>query len=300
MAYRLKRSDDDLTAAIRRIARDQLDKAVERIEGEDGTDLAETIHDVRKRAKKVRGLIRLVRPALPAYSKENRALRDAARRLSPLRDRGAMIEAYDTLFARYGAGIDQRPFGPLRRAFTLEHTRIENAPETFEALHAFRKDIEKVRKRVGKWKLTETDDDAVALGVAKTYDRAAKATRKAGKKAAPDRIHEWRKRAKYHRYHARIMAPVWPEMLGPRRDAAHRLEDLLGEHRDLTLLSEEARTFERPADIAARADLTGFAERRQAEILAEAVPLARRLFDEPSGALTDRWTGWYGIWRKEG
>ena len=46
-----------------------------------------TVHDVRKRCKKVRGLLRLVRPGLgPDYRRANADVRDAARELSSLRD----------------------------------------------------------------------------------------------------------------------------------------------------------------------------------------------------------------------
>ncbi|WP_370286037.1 CHAD domain-containing protein [Pseudooceanicola nanhaiensis] len=297
MAYRLKSPDTSLTKEMRRIARSQLDAALEAVTTETGETLAETIHTARKKVKKTRGLLRLIRPALPAYSTENRALRDAARLLSPLRDRGTLLEAYDALLDRY-PDQPRQPFASFRGALTLQHKEIAGDPATFDALEAFGDQIATVRGRIDKWTLKERDAEAIAAGLVKTYDRAGKATARARRKLTEDRLHEWRKRAKYHRYHAQILAPVWPEVMEVRLAQSKRLEDLLGEHRDLSLLSAECRALERPNDMSARATFTGLAERRQAEIMAEAFPLSDRLFGEPGQALAARWTGWYRLWRK--
>lgn len=299
MSYNLLPSDPTLTDALQRIAAEQLDKARSLIEDEDGETLAETIHEVRKCAKKTRGLLRLVRPALPAYSKENRTLRDAARRLSPLRDRGALIEAYDRLLDHFSDDTARAPFASLRGALTRDQNGIAADPETYAELKAFRKTVKKLRKRVDKWKLTEKDDTALALGLAMTYGRAVAATRAAGHAPDEEALHEWRKRAKYHRYHTQILQPVWPEVLDLHLEQVKRLEDLLGEHRDLSLLSAAARDRKRPMDRSARSALTGYAETRQAQILAESVPLAQRLFSEDPEALADRWITWYRTWRGE-
>ena len=77
MAYRIRTKDDDVEQAVRRIACEQIDRALAEID-DDGLDFARKVHQVRKRCKKLRGLVRLVRPALDAYGRENAAFRDAA------------------------------------------------------------------------------------------------------------------------------------------------------------------------------------------------------------------------------
>ncbi len=61
MSYRLQRSES-VIQGVKRIAREQLDKALTDIKNED-MDRHEAVHQVRKRFKKIRGLIRLVRPS---------------------------------------------------------------------------------------------------------------------------------------------------------------------------------------------------------------------------------------------
>ncbi len=85
MAYRIKKGDKSVQAGLRRIADEQIGRALGEIDDDD-LDFAEKVHQVRKRCKKLRGLIRLVRPAFDDYSAENGAFRDAAQMLSGVRD----------------------------------------------------------------------------------------------------------------------------------------------------------------------------------------------------------------------
>ncbi|HKN40971.1 MAG TPA: CHAD domain-containing protein [Acidimicrobiia bacterium] len=85
--------------AVRKATEKQLRKIVAALTGQAGLDPDEAAHDARKRAKKLRALLRLVRPELgdDVYRRENRALRDAARRLSPVRDAWVLVETLDGL-----------------------------------------------------------------------------------------------------------------------------------------------------------------------------------------------------------
>jgi hypothetical protein len=62
MSYHLKRSDGPVQDGVRRIAVDQIDAAIAELDDK-ALDVHETVHQIRKRCKKLRGLIRLVRPA---------------------------------------------------------------------------------------------------------------------------------------------------------------------------------------------------------------------------------------------
>jgi CHAD domain-containing protein len=86
MAYRFM-LNEPIPQAERRIAHEQLNKACEQLDRADSAELGEAVHDVRTRCKKLRGLIRLVRPAMKdvEYRSANTAFRDAARLLSPIR-----------------------------------------------------------------------------------------------------------------------------------------------------------------------------------------------------------------------
>ena len=293
MAYRIKESDDGVQAALRRIADEQLGAALEEIDDE-GLDFAERIHRARKRCKKLRGLIRLVRPAFAAYGKENAALRDAARRLSDIRDARTLIQTYDAVAGHFDDRIDRRAFGPIRGRLTRDANRLADDPDTEARVGEFRRDVAAARDRAAGWTLDEDGFDAIAAGVGKTYARARKRLREARRDADGEAMHEWRKRVKYHWYQARLLREAFPEMVEPQADAADRLADLLGDHHDLVVL--DARLAKAPGDFGGSTDVGAFralvAERRDA-LAEEAFALGRPMLAEKPTALVARWRGYW-------
>ena len=117
MAYRFERDFATIQDGVRQIAVELIDDAIDCAGGK-GKDVDATVHALRKSCKKLRGLIRLVRPAFDDYQAENAAFRDAARNLSSLRDGGVLIETYDDLLERYNDQIERPRFAPIRRRLT--------------------------------------------------------------------------------------------------------------------------------------------------------------------------------------
>src|SRR5438309_290620 len=100
MAFRFKRRES-IAAGFARIAAEQIDDAVAALE--ESSD--EGVHEARKCIKRLRGLLRLFRRALPegTYDRENDALRTAGRRLASLRDARVRIAVFDSLSKRMKA-----------------------------------------------------------------------------------------------------------------------------------------------------------------------------------------------------
>ena len=65
MLYSFQKSDPSLSAGVRRIARGQVEEAIAELD-DPALEAGDAIHQVRKRCKKLRGLVRLVRPGLEA------------------------------------------------------------------------------------------------------------------------------------------------------------------------------------------------------------------------------------------
>ncbi|WP_323767912.1 CHAD domain-containing protein [Marinovum sp.] len=227
MGYKFKSSDADVTEAVRRIAREQLGRALDALDGSE--DKAEAVHDARKRCKKLRGLIRLVRPQFEDYKAENRALRDAARRLADLRESGAALEILAQLEKAYPERLSGPNAATLRA--TLEARRTETHLDDFEARRAaFRADLLAVRRRAKSWEVEKSGFGALKGGLKKTYKRARKTWATALETRDPKDLHQWRKRVKYHWYHARLLKPLASETRIAQLD---QLSDLLGDHQDL-------------------------------------------------------------------
>jgi CHAD domain-containing protein len=282
---------------LRRIARGQVDSGLDDLTDDDRHG---AVHSVRKRGKKVRALLRLVRGSEPElYRRENRALRDAMRRLSDDRDAGVAVETFDQLLASMGADAQLADLPAVRAA--LVERRDAVVDEGFEErLTAVRADLAAARERIASWEVDDQGFELVRGGLAKTYDRARDRMDDAYEEATSEAFHLWRKRVKYHRYHVRLLQGVWPVAFRARRTALHELTDLLGDDHDLAVLRDDlVAEPDRYGGVEPVATLCALLDRRRAELQAAAAPLGRRCFAEPTGSFVDRVGTYWEVARSE-
>jgi CHAD domain-containing protein len=292
MGYRFRHDDESVEAGFRRIAGEQLGRAVKALEGD---ALHAGVHDARKRVKKVRGLLRLVRPGFKGFARENAALRDAARTLSGLRDHAAMIEALDRLMARYPARVDAARMGPLRAEMEARRDDAAGANDLPDRIAAFREVLGAAEARTEGWRLKAAAGwEALGPGLARIYGEGREAMAVAHKTGRGEDFHEFRKRVKDHGYHARLLAPVWPVLMEPYATLLDDLGEVLGEQHDLVAfapvvtgsgLAPEARN--------ALEDLI-VEERRRLE--ARALVMGARVYAERPKAMARRMGAWWAAW----
>lgn len=296
MAYRLQRGEG-AAEGVRRIGREQLDEAIAAIVDED-LDRARRVHEVRKRCKKLRGLLRLVRTADEnACALANEWLRDTARGLSAVRDADVLATTLDRVFED-GTEDDRESVASIRDLLVARRrSALADAGGAEARLAAARTRLEALRERVATWAFD--DPGAFAEGLARTYRRARRAMRRAADDPSPERFHEWRKRVKYHSYHLRLLAGPWPEVIGARRREVERLGELLGEEHDAAVLAAHV-TEERLGDPWARDLVSARAASLGERLRAAARQLGERLFVERPQRFTRRIEAWWTIWCAEG
>ena len=139
MPYRLKKSES-VPEGLRRIVGEELSSAVDQLANSKKRE--EAIHEARKTIKKVRGILRLVRPHSAAiYRVENRRFRDIGRKLSELRDAASIIEAFDALLEKHKASLESGAFSGIRRDLQRSKHETEQSlnvdKTTAQAVSAF-------------------------------------------------------------------------------------------------------------------------------------------------------------------
>ena len=114
MAFRLKRDDRlQVRFVASCCARSKWRPSELKAIGDPESD--EAVHDARRRVKKIRAVIRLVRPALDKTSRAvDRELRDVSRLLAPVADGQGIIDTLDTLERRYNRLLPKRLVASLR------------------------------------------------------------------------------------------------------------------------------------------------------------------------------------------
>jgi CHAD domain-containing protein len=295
MSYQLE-IDEPIDVGVRRIATELIDDAASWVESA-ARDRHEAVHEVRKDCKRIRGLLRLIRPCVPElYKAENAFFRDAAASLSGIRDAEAALESYDALLDAFGDTVDRQALSPVRRALTLHKQRLsEDVADLDERLAAFGERMREARERVQDWRIPGDDPlqgkSGFALlgpGLAKTYARGREAMAEAYAEPSVESFHEWRKRAKYLRYHLRLLRPAWSPLLKPTRREVKRLGQLLGDDHDLAVLEEVLRTA-MGEDAGERREMLGALMRtRSAQLRDEARWIGRRIYAEGPKAFRKR------------
>ncbi|WPL18392.1 hypothetical protein Thiowin_03463 [Thiorhodovibrio winogradskyi] len=299
MAYELDPAQP-LDAEVRRIAINLIDHALAQIEAAEAAP-HEAVHEVRKDCKKLRGLLRLIRPAVPSlYKQENAVFRDAAAALSGLRDAEAAIETFDALIDHFRANLDPESLAPLRQGFEDHKASVAAGAQALdEQLDLARTALVAARERVPEWVLPtdrahadahgEAGWSLIGAGLHKTYQRGRRAMQDAYAQPSVAAFHEWRKRAKYLRYHLRLVRAAWPRVLKATYKEAKHLGDLLGDDHDLAVLEQlidQADAFSPNRD--PEQILLALSAQRSAQLREAAHGLGSRLYAEKPKQLDRR------------
>ena len=300
MAYRFEREDSVVTA-VPKIAKKQAGSAVQALARHRAS--GERVHEARTSVKKLRALLRLVRPELGEgrYERENDRLRDLGQSLSQLRDAEVLIQTFDGLFDHF----DEQLGPPLRRVRKRLKTRLRGVQarvDLSERLGEATKKLKQTGKRAKRWVPRHGKKGggwkAIVGGLGATYRWGRQALAAAYREGDDEAFHDWRKAVKYHGYHIRLLADVWPEELNGRLEVLEYLGDLLGEDHDLSVfaqtLKSEPRCFDNQQD---QQVLLGLIDQRKKALRAMARPLGRRLFAETPAAFCRRLHRYWQIWR---
>lgn len=310
MAYRLSIADE-LPTSVRACAREQLQGAIDQLdEGGGHGDPAKAIHEARKHLKKVRALLRLVRPALgeQAYRRENDALRDAAGQLSATRDADVLVATVDALAEHAAGRLPASDFAVLRDALAAEAATRRARPASVggdaaagaadrsgdTAAGAVSQELRDALARVETWPLDGGDWETVVAAVTRAYARGRRDGRRAAEQPTVEALHQWRKRVKDLWYHHRLLKPVWPDVVSAYGEEAHVLSELLGDDHDLAVLRDRlvAGVALPPGAAADLTALLALVDERRGRLQEDARRLAARLYAESPRAFERRWRRW--------
>ncbi|MCB0964419.1 MAG: CHAD domain-containing protein, partial [Acidimicrobiales bacterium] len=208
MAYRLDPARP-LPAELDRIVDEQLGRAARRLEGhvDDGD-----VHDVRKRIKKARSLLRLARAGLGDDRRDaNDRLRAVANGLGGARDAAADVEAVDALLRRAPADqvtsvavLRERLAAIAAEAGGHRATAVDPhlAAEAARELRAVARSLRPAHSRVTGWRDLEP-------GLERQYRLGREHLAGLGRSPTAEALHDWRKRAKDLGYHALLLRGLW-------------------------------------------------------------------------------------------
>jgi CHAD domain-containing protein len=297
VAYLLKLGEP-IPTGIRRVVSEEIGAAVRQLSGEGEADRDEAIHEARKSVKKIRGVLRLIRPGLgDVYEVENTHFRDIGRRLSQFRDAGAMLETFDALREKYADELDGRKWAAIRRRLMARKALAEKRAHIGEVLGNIAEALSQPAARVHAWPLSRDGFPAIAPGLEAAFRGCQRAMARARKHPRPENYHEFRKRVKAHWYHVRLLEGLWNQEMRAYEKELKDLETALGEDHNLVVLQEKIQG--EPGYYVTEAETGDFIRlicKFQRNLREEALDLGEELFEEKPAHFTRRikrlWDDW--------
>ena len=282
MPYELTRRDA-AALEVQRVALEQVD----RIAGEASrypTAPESSVHEMRRRIKELRALLRLTRAAIgdEAYAVENILFRDLARTVSGSRDTDAALQLLRRIRSELTDAAGKEAYRSLRRAL-----RRRGVQRRLESL-AIDAELQSARERISGWQFNGNDGfGVIKRGLSRTYRRGADALRRALESHAAEDLHELRKHVKDQMYHLQLLRDVAPTLLKPHRELLTQLGKTLGEHHDLHTI--DAAVERVPFRTAGRREAIRVALQQRMQLREnEALSLARVVYAESPRAWLER------------
>ena len=310
---------EPLAEGLRRLSLDQFDRALTHLRGQSGSrDVA--IHEMRKASKRIRALLRMVRPVIGerVFKAENASLRDAARLVSGVRDGAVLVDAVGQMRGRYGHLLAPGVFGDLEDRLRRRHQRmLARVLEDDDVLEHVVAELHRARSRYAAWPIDLDDPrfevarsnrraisntfSSIGPGIAVTYRDGQKEMKSSITAPTTESFHAWRKHVKYLRHQVEIVSPVWPEVVGGLATSLSHLGDVLGDDHDQ---AELVRLVGSVPDLMPDPDernlLVALSQQRRRELQAAALVMGKRIYAEAPDRFALRLAAYWSAWSAGG
>ena len=252
------------------------------------------IHDVRKRIKETRALLRLVRRPLGSrFDQENEWYRNAGRDLSAARDAIALTESADKLRKHSNDRATRKALRHVSNA--LQHSKADEA-EVAKRIGDLLDRLDDARDRLSGWPKLADHFETIGDGLQRNFRDGSRALDTVEDDPTPETFHELRKRVKDHWYHAQLLRRVWPDFMERYAEVIEDLSDALGDHHDLIVLRQTLTDdpLSYGDDASLRAAFSAIEKRRQ-QLEKKSVGIAGHVFAEKPARLRARVESWWEI-----
>jgi len=292
----LKR-DEKVHDAIQLVVQKRTRSSVALLSGRKGSGLTdEAIHDLRKKVKMLRSLLRLVRADMGdrRYQRANRCLREANLPLADVRDTKVVLSSCDRLTDRCDSLDTARMHLHERLAKRLEKARARVAA-SLSTRGTITGKLRTAERLVTDWHASQGSWKSVSHGLRSMYANGRATLRKAAADKSDANLHGLRKRAKDLLYTCEFLRQASPRTRSLSADLK-RFTDLLGEHRDLAMVQHALTAGRRAHEDSLCRQLIKLAAREQASLCNRAWKIGVRIYDEPAAAFVSRvhrdWKAW--------
>jgi CHAD domain-containing protein len=287
------RTDEPLGAGVLRVTEDLIDSITasgERPEQEAG----EYIHNVRTTIKRLRALLRLIRPVVGEkfFNRENTRLRLAGQRLALARDTEVARETLKNLSVR---GKPEKK--AVAAALAGLESKAESRINLEKALSDTKEDLKETKRNLQQLQLVNSEWEIVGAGLRDVYRQSRKRMDTALQDRGDEAFHKWRIRVKSLLYELELLEPVWPKRMDKMSARLSKLQDKIGLDHDIAVLKAFLRKTPKEFGGTEAVDrVIRCLEEKSEKLRSAAEPLGEKVFAEKPSRFTRklgrRWSNW--------
>jgi CHAD domain-containing protein len=223
---------ETLRAGLLRVV-DLLIDSITEVPSDQSWNAEQDIHEIRTTIKRLRALLRLIRPVIDPelFNRENARLRSAAGLLSLARDTAVACETLKTLAVSNRS--DQAAVSSVLSS--LQSRRgLPNASD--KAMAEVRRCLEQTRRNFHRLKLVGSEREILESGLGAVYRQGRERMKVAIKRGQDNGFHRWRIRAKNLYYELEFLECVWPKEFRRLLSLLSKLQDQIGVDHDVAVL----------------------------------------------------------------
>jgi CHAD domain-containing protein len=271
-------TNEPLGAGILRVAENLIDSITDSGEHPKQNE-GEYVHNVRTTIKRLRALLRLIRPVVGEtfFNRENARLRKAGRRLAVARDAEVARETLKTLPVSGDPEKKQAVAAALAGLESKDGARTDIG----DALNEIRKDLEQTKRNLQQLQLVKGEWEVVETGLQDVYRQSRKRMDRALQDGGDEAFHKWRIRVKNLLYELELLEPVWPKRMDKMTSRLSKLQDKIGCDHDIAVLKGLLRkTPQRFGGTEAVEGLIRCLDGKSRKLRQAAEPLSEKIFAE--------------------
>ena len=286
-------ADEPLRAGLLRVGDDLIQNALDHIRSP-ASDQGEDVHLVRVTIKRLRAMLRLIRPVIgkTVFDRGNTRLRNAARRLSSARD---------SVVARQTLATLALPAGRKRDAVTAALAGFKQDGEAEvgirKTMNRLALALEETKRNLHRIRVSEHEWKAVEPGLRQLHSQCRKRMERALGQGDDKAFHKWRIRVKSLYYGLQMLQGVWSERMDKMLADLGRLQKEIGADHDLVVLKRSMRetpdAFQGTGTVEQVVDSLDDKSKKLRRVIE---PLGRAIFDQTSRdfvrELGQRWNKW--------
>lgn len=251
----------------------------------------DNIHEIRKTCKRLRALLRMARPGLPAgkYRRLDRKIRSLARHLSGLRDNRVMLDTLDSIARHFSPLLAESALAPVRESLQLQIDKDSKEAARTDRIVTLVNILDDIREQAGKLDTAKINHDTLIAGMTACYRQGRHDLSVLDTAPDTENAHALRKQAKYLYFQLGFISDWNDAAISPEAVRFNELEAILGSDHDLAVLVETVTEQPQLCPGKVRTELLlALAESRRVALLTRAQQLATGLYCNRPGKFR-RW-----------